>query len=40
MELGSTIRVKDIQLPNGVEIMNTPAVPIASVEVPRALRGK
>ncbi len=40
MELGSTIRVKDIQLPEGVEIMNTPAVPIASIEVPRALRGK
>ena len=40
MELGSTIRVRDIQVPNGVEILNTPAVPIASIEVPRALKAK
>ncbi len=40
MELGSTIRVRDIIVPNGVEIMNTPAVPIASIEVPRALKAK
>ena len=40
MELGSTIRVKDIRVPNGVEITNTPAVPIASIEVPRALKAK
>jgi hypothetical protein len=40
MELGSTIRVRDIELPAGVEILNTPAVPIASIEIPRALRGK
>jgi large subunit ribosomal protein L25 len=39
MELGSTIRVRDIQLPEGVEIINTGAVPIASIEIPRALRG-
>ncbi|MBL7826700.1 MAG: 50S ribosomal protein L25 [Saprospiraceae bacterium] len=40
MELGSTIRVRDIKLQDGVEIMNTGAVPIASIEIPRALRGK
>lgn len=40
MELGSTIRVRDIQVPKGVEIINTGAVPIASIEIPRALRGK
>lgn len=40
MELGSTIRVRDIIVPDGVEIMNTPAIPIASIEVPRALKAK
>ena len=40
MELGSTIRVKDIQLPEGVEITNNGAIPVASIEIPRALRGK
>ena len=40
MELGSTIRVKDIIVPEGVVVSNTPAVPIASIEVPRALKAK
>ena len=40
MELGSTIRVKDIIIPDGVVVDNTPAVPIASIEVPRALKAK
>ena len=40
MDLGSTIRVRDIQLNEGVEILNNGAVPIASIEIPRALRGK
>ena len=40
MELGSTIRVRDIDLPSGIEITNTPAVPIASIELPRALKSK
>jgi len=39
MELGSTIRVKDIFLPEGVEITNNGSIPIASIEIPRALRG-
>ena len=39
MELGSTIRVRDISAIEGVEITNNSAVPIASIEVPRALRG-
>lgn len=39
MELGSTIRVRDITPAPGVEITNTGAVPIASIEVPRALKG-
>ncbi len=40
MELGSTIRVRDITIPDGVEIMNTGAVPVAMIEIPRALKGK
>lgn len=40
MELGSTLRVRDIATQEGVEIINQPAVPIASIEIPRALRGK
>lgn len=40
MELGSTIRVRDITVPDGVEIMNTGAVPVAMIEIPRALKGK
>jgi large subunit ribosomal protein L25 len=39
MELGDTIRVRDITPVDGVEITNTGAVPIASIEVPRALKG-
>ena len=40
MDLGQTIRVRDIQLPDGVVITNSSAVPIASIEIPRALKGK
>lgn len=40
MELGSTIRIRDIATPEGVEITNTGAVPIAMIEIPRALKGK
>ncbi|MEN9415486.1 MAG: hypothetical protein RLZ62_1790, partial [Bacteroidota bacterium] len=40
MELGSTLRVRDIATQEGVDIINQPAVPIASIEIPRALRGK
>jgi len=40
MELGGTLRVRDVVVPEGVEITNQPAVPIASIEIPRALRGK
>jgi large subunit ribosomal protein L25 len=38
LELGSAIRVRDIAAIEGVEIMNPGGQPIASVEVPRALR--
>ncbi|MCC7245215.1 MAG: 50S ribosomal protein L25 [Saprospiraceae bacterium] len=39
MELGSTIRVRDIIKVDGVEVTNSSAVPIALIEIPRALRG-
>lgn len=38
MDLGSTLRVRDINANEGVEILNSPAVPIAAIEIPRALR--
>lgn len=38
LEMGGAIRVRDIQVNDGVEIMNPGGQPIASVEVPRALR--
>ena len=38
LELGAAIRVRDIEPMEGVEIMNPPGTPIATVEVPRALR--
>jgi len=40
MQLGDTIRIKDITVLEGVEITNPPAVPIASIEIPRALKAK
>lgn len=38
VELGHSIRVRDIDVQEGVTIMNSPSIPVASVEVPRALR--
>ena len=38
LELGFAVRVKDIELPEGVEVMNNGATPVASVEIPRALK--
>lgn len=38
MQLGDTLRVRDITALEGVEITNASAVPIASIEVPRALK--
>ncbi len=38
LELGDSVRVRDIDLPEGIEIMNPMANPVASVEIPRALR--
>ncbi len=38
--LGESIRVRDLELPEGVVVTNAPAIPVAMVIVPRALRGK
>ena len=38
LELNQSIRVRDIEGIDTIEIMNSPGVPIASVETPRALR--
>lgn len=39
LELGATLRVRDITLNEGVVILNAGPVPIAGIEIPRALRG-
>lgn len=38
LELGGAVRIRDIQPMEGVEVMNPPGTPVASVEVPRALK--
>jgi large subunit ribosomal protein L25 len=38
MDLGSTIRVRDIEVPAGVIVSNTLSTPIAAIEIPRALK--
>lgn len=38
MNLGSSIRVRDIEVGEGIEIMNSPGIPVAAIEIPRALR--
>ncbi|MEM1215843.1 MAG: 50S ribosomal protein L25, partial [Bacteroidota bacterium] len=38
LELGQSIRVRDIEPMEGVEIMNPPGTPVGTIEIPRALR--
>lgn len=38
LELGQSVRVRDVIVPEGVELMNATAIPVASIEIPRALR--
>lgn len=38
MELGSSLRVRDVKVSKEVEIMNNPSIPLASIEIPRALK--
>lgn len=39
LELGKSVKVSDIKV-NNMEILNSPSIPVASVEVPRAMKGK
>ena len=38
LDLGQSIKVRDIALGEDMELMTSPGIPVASVEVPRALR--
>lgn len=38
LDLGQSIRIRDIQPGDGIEILNAPGTPVATVEIPRALR--
>ena len=38
LKLGESIRVRDLQVPEGIQVMVAPATPVAAVEIPRALR--
>lgn len=38
LDLGQSIRVRDIAPIDGVEIMNPPGTPVGTIEIPRALR--
>jgi large subunit ribosomal protein L25 len=38
LELGQSLRVRDVKVPAGVEILNNPATPVALIEIPRALK--
>lgn len=37
LELGKSLRVRDIPV-NGFEILNSPAIPVVTISIPRALR--
>lgn len=38
LELGQSIRIRDIAPIDGIEIMTTPGTPVGTIEIPRALR--
>lgn len=38
MELGQSVKVNDVELGEGMELMTAAGIPVASVEIPRALR--
>jgi large subunit ribosomal protein L25 len=39
LQLGRSVRIGDLKV-EGVQIMNSPGIPVATCEIPRALRGK
>ncbi len=38
LELGQSLRVRDIIAQDGVEILSSPSIPVTTIEIPRALR--
>jgi large subunit ribosomal protein L25 len=38
LEMGQSIRVRDIEARDGIEIMNAPAIPVATINIPRSMR--
>lgn len=38
LKLGQSLRVRDIMVPDAVEILNNAAIPVATVAIPRALK--
>lgn len=38
LELGQSLRVRDISPEGGIEIMSSPGIPVVTIEIPRALR--
>jgi large subunit ribosomal protein L25 len=40
LDLGKSVRVRDIVVPEGVEVLNAQSLPLASIEIPRALRSQ
>jgi large subunit ribosomal protein L25 len=38
LDLGQSIRIRDIQVEEGIEVLMSPSVPVAMIEIPRALR--
>lgn len=38
LELGQSARIRDIEVPDAMEIMNPAATPVVGIEIPRALR--
>lgn len=38
LHMGDSIRIRDIETVEGMEILNSPGIPVATVEVPRAMR--
>lgn len=38
LDLGKSVRVRDVEAVDGIEILTSPGIPLASVEIPRALR--
>lgn len=38
IDLGQSVRVKDVEVSDKVQVMNNMSIPVASIEIPRALR--